>query len=113
VAKVLRELDRMGADEPHQRRARFETVALVRFPSGAELVAVGTVSGTIVTEPRGSGRFGYDPVFVPDDGDGRTFAEMAAPEKHAVSHRGRAFRGLAALLADGDAAGGQDAASPA
>ena len=50
------------------------------------------------TAPRGSGGFGYDPVFVPDEGDGRTFAEMTADEKHALSHRGRAFRELAAHL---------------
>ena len=45
-----------------------------------------------------AGGFGYDPVFVPDEGDGRTFAEMAAAEKHAISHRGRALRALAAAL---------------
>ena len=49
-------------------------------------------------EPRGDGGFGYDPVFVPVEGDGRTFAEMAPEEKHAISHRGRAFRALAAAL---------------
>ncbi|HEX2042381.1 MAG TPA: non-canonical purine NTP pyrophosphatase [Acidimicrobiales bacterium] len=48
---------------------------------------------------RGAGGFGYDPVFVPDGGDGRTFAEMTAAEKATVSHRGRAFRALAAGLA--------------
>ena len=50
-------------------------------------------TGTIATGgPRATAGFGYDPVFVPDEGDGRTFAEMTADEKHAVSHRGRAFR---------------------
>ena len=54
------------------------------------------VDGLIAAErPRATAGFGYDPVFVPDDGDGRTFAEMSADEKHALSHRGRAFRGLA------------------
>ena len=52
------------------------------------------------SEARGVGGFGYDPVFVPDEGDGRTFAEMTPEEKHAISHRGRAFRALAAALAD-------------
>ena len=47
----------------------------------------------------GENGFGYDPVFVPAGGDGRTFAEMAPAEKDAVSHRGRAFRSLAGLLA--------------
>jgi XTP/dITP diphosphohydrolase len=45
--------------------------------------------------PRGTSGFGYDPVFVPDGGDGRTFAQMSAEEKHACSHRGRALRTLA------------------
>ena len=53
------------------------------------------VEGIIATRARGTGGFGYDPVFVPVEGDGRTFAEMSAEEKHRVSHRGRAFRTLA------------------
>jgi XTP/dITP diphosphohydrolase len=61
----------------------------------------GTVEGVITRETRGDGGFGYDPVFQPVEGDGRTFAEMTAEEKHALSHRGRAFRALAARLGDG------------
>ncbi len=99
VAKLLRELDALE-DRGGSRRARFRTVALVTFPGGAEVWAEGTVEGRISFAERGSRGFGYDPVFVPDDGDGRTFAEMGAEEKDAVSHRGRAFRGLASLLAD-------------
>ena len=57
------------------------------------------VEGSIAGAARGDGGFGYDPVFVPDEGAGRTFAEMTSEEKHALSHRGRAFRALAALLA--------------
>jgi XTP/dITP diphosphohydrolase len=98
VAKALSELARVGAVTPAERRARFRTVALVRYPDGSEIVVDGTVEGTVAGEPSGSGRFGYDPIFVPDDGDGRTFAAMTASEKHAVSHRGRAFRALAARL---------------
>jgi XTP/dITP diphosphohydrolase len=98
VARVLAELDRVGASRPAERRARFRTVALVRFPDGREVLAEGTVEGTVVGEPRGEGGFGYDPVFVPDEGDGRTFAELTADEKHAISHRGRAFRALADVL---------------
>lgn len=93
VAKLLAAL--RGAED---RRARFSTVALVAYPDGRELVAEGSVDGTISEEARGEGGFGYDPVFVPDGGDGRTFAEMAATEKEAISHRGRAFRALAVLL---------------
>ena len=80
------------------RSARFRTVAVVAFPDGRELLAEGMTTGTIASEPRGDGGFGYDPVFVPNGGDGRTFAEMSADEKNAVSHRGRAFRALAAQL---------------
>jgi XTP/dITP diphosphohydrolase len=100
VRKLLAELDRVGATEQAQRRARFRTVAMVRFPDGSEVVAEGVIDGAIAAAPRGSAGFGYDPVFVPDGGGGRTFAEMAAAEKHALSHRGRAFRALAARLAD-------------
>ena len=80
------------------RRARFRTVALARFPDGREVVAEGSVDGHITTEARGDEGFGYDPVFVPDEGDGRTFAEMTLAEKQAISHRGRAFRALADRL---------------
>jgi XTP/dITP diphosphohydrolase len=93
VAKLLTELD--GVEN---RRARFRTVALVRFPDGGEVVAEGAVDGLIATVPRGADGFGYDPVFIPDGGDGRTFAEMTLAEKQAVSHRGRAFEALAELL---------------
>ncbi len=101
VARLLRELDAADASAggPVDRSARFRTVALARFPDGREVVASGVVEGTITTEPRGTAGFGYDPVFVPRDGDGRTFAEMTADEKHELSHRGRAFRALAAALA--------------
>jgi XTP/dITP diphosphohydrolase len=95
VAKML--ADMAGVPEA-DRGARFRTVALVRFPDGEEVVAEGVVQGRISDTARGDHGFGYDPVFIPADGDGRTFAEMTADEKHAVSHRGRAFRALADLL---------------
>jgi XTP/dITP diphosphohydrolase len=81
------------------RRARWRTVALVAFPDGSEAVAEGTCEGSIAEARRGSAGFGYDPVFVPDDGDGRTLAELERSEKNALSHRGRAFRALAVVLA--------------
>jgi XTP/dITP diphosphohydrolase len=96
VAKLLKEL---AGVEPDRRTARFETVALVRWPDGREMAATGAVDGVIATEARGERGFGYDPVFIPAEGDGRTFAELLPVEKHAVSHRGRAFRALAAELA--------------
>ncbi len=80
------------------RSARFRTVAVVVFPDGTEVQAEGTTSGIIAAVPRGDRGFGYDPVFVPDGEDGRTFAEMSTAEKNAVSHRGRAFRALAEQL---------------
>jgi len=88
-------LDRLAAVEPGRRTARFATVAVARWPDGREVAAFGSVEGSIAATPRGVNGFGYDPVFVPDESDGRTFAEMAAAEKHALSHRGRAFRTLA------------------
>ncbi len=81
------------------RRARFRTVAMVVWPDGRELAAEGVCDGTIAGAERGERGFGYDAVFVPDDGDGRTFAEMTEAEKHAMSHRGRAFRALLGRLA--------------
>jgi XTP/dITP diphosphohydrolase len=100
VTKLLRELAALP-DSGGARRASFKTVALVAFPDGSELWAEGVLPGSIATGARGSNGFGYDPVFVPDGADGRTFAEMRPEEKDAVSHRGRAFRALAEALAGG------------
>ncbi|HUF33018.1 MAG TPA: non-canonical purine NTP pyrophosphatase [Acidimicrobiales bacterium] len=99
VVKLLAELEGLA---PTRRSARFRAVALVAFPDGRELAAEGVVEGRITDAPRGSAGFGYDPVFVPTEGDGRTLAELAesGPEaKHAVSHRGRSLRALASQLA--------------
>ena len=95
VAKLLGELEGVP---PEGRRARFHTVAVAVFPDGREIVAEGWVEGTIAESPQGETGFGYDPVFVPDRGDGRTFAQMTQVEKAALSHRGRALRALAAQL---------------
>ncbi|MGA1052283.1 MAG: RdgB/HAM1 family non-canonical purine NTP pyrophosphatase [Ilumatobacteraceae bacterium] len=85
-------------DGVEDRRARFRTCVLVRRPDGSEVIVDGVCDGTIAAAERGDRGFGYDSLFVPDDGDGRTFAEMTEDEKHAVSHRGRAFRNLLAVL---------------
>ncbi len=98
VALLLAELDRVGATSPTRRTARFRCVLVLRRPDGAELVAAGVVEGHIADEQAGEGGFGYDPVFVPDDGDGRTFAQMTGEEKQAISHRGRALRALLATF---------------
>jgi len=100
VDKLLRELGAL-ADGGGERRARFKSIAFVAFPDGSEVWAEGVMEGTIATAPRGDNGFGYDPVFEPDTGGGRTFAEMSAAEKDAMSHRGRAFRSLAQMLAEG------------
>jgi len=92
VKKLLGELDALPLE---QRGARFATVAVARWPDGLEVAALGEVEGVITSTARGEGGFGYDPVFVPLEGDGRTFAEMNDGEKNALSHRARAFRTLA------------------
>lgn len=91
-------LESLKGIPPEQRTARFITVAMVCWPDGREVVAEGIVRGHIALEPLGQRGFGYDPVFIPDEGDGRTFAEMSDGEKHELSHRGRALRALAAEL---------------
>jgi XTP/dITP diphosphohydrolase len=92
-------LERMRAVPDDARTARFVTVAVAHFPDGHEVAAIGEVTGRIVTEGRAVAEgFAYDRVFVPDEGDGRTFAEMPAAAKHEISHRGRAFRTLAGGL---------------
>ncbi|MGZ4618532.1 MAG: RdgB/HAM1 family non-canonical purine NTP pyrophosphatase [Frankiaceae bacterium] len=86
------------ADVPDGRRgAAFVCAAACAAPCGRERVVVGEVRGGLIRQPRGTGGFGYDPIFVPT-GDTRTTAEMPAAEKDAISHRGKAFRALAALL---------------
>ncbi len=78
------------------RTARYRCVAVLVTPAG-ESIAEGTVEGRLVTEPRGSGGFGYDPIFVPE-GDRRTMAELSPEEKDRISHRGKAFRGVVEAL---------------
>lgn len=96
VAKLLAALrDVVG---PQARRAQFRTVAIAVWPGGDEVIAEGTVAGWIADGPRGAGGFGYDPVFIAEETGGATFAEVDAETKHAVSHRGRAFRALAVLI---------------
>lgn len=95
-ARLLAELARLP--DPADRSARFRTVMMVTWPDGRELVVEGVCEGTIASSERGDRGFGYDALFVPAEGDGRTFAEMSLPEKQAVSHRARALRALLAEL---------------
>jgi XTP/dITP diphosphohydrolase len=91
VPKVLRDLA-ARPDEP--RTCRYVAAVALARPDGTEVVVRGTVEGTVAPGPRGANGFGYDPIMVPDEGDGRTFGEMTEAEKHAISHRARAFRAI-------------------
>ena len=82
------------------RSARFRTVILLLWPDGKEIICEGVCEGSIASEQRGDRGFGYDSVFVPAAGDGRTFAQMSVEEKHQYSHRAIAFRLLAKRLGE-------------
>jgi len=92
-------LEEVGAQD--DRRVAYVCAIALIGEDGSESVFEGRCEGTLAGEPRGTGGFGYDPAFVPDDtgpGDNRTMAELAPEEKHAISHRGRAARKLASHL---------------
>ena len=91
-AKLLREMSGKS------RTCRFRTVALLRFPDGREVITEGVCEGSIAEAEIGERGFGYDPLFIAHNGDGRTFAQMSVDEKHALSHRGKAFRALSEML---------------
>lgn len=80
------------------RSARFRTVLAIVRADGTVIHADGTCNGTIALAERGDNGFGYDSVFIPNDGDGRTFAELSSDEKNAMSHRARAVVALRELL---------------
>lgn len=92
-AKLLRELG-----DAADRRAQFVSAVMVVWPGGRELAVEGVCEGTIATTELGDRGFGYDPLFVPDDGDGRSFAQMSDAEKNVISHRARALKGLLEAL---------------
>lgn len=87
-------------DQNSNRSARFRTVILLLWPDGKEIICEGVCEGSIAPEQRGDRGFGYDSVFVPAAGDGRTFAQMSVEEKHQYSHRANAFRLLAKRLGE-------------
>jgi XTP/dITP diphosphohydrolase len=96
LAKLLREVG-----EQNDRRVAYVSLIALVTEDGQESLFEGRCEGTLASEPRGSGGFGYDPAFIPDDtgpDDPRTMAELAPAEKHAISHRGRAARKLAEHL---------------
>jgi XTP/dITP diphosphohydrolase len=92
-------LEEVGAQD--DRRVAYVCAIALVGEDGAESMFEGRCEGTLAGEPRGTGGFGYDPAFVPDDtgpDDDRTMAELSPAEKHAISHRGRAARKLASHL---------------
>jgi XTP/dITP diphosphohydrolase len=97
LAKLLREAP---AGSP---LAYVCAMAFVDPVGGVEEVFEGRCTGTLAGRPRGTGGFGYDPAFVPDEAPDRTMAELEPAEKDAISHRGRAVRALLAWLGDGGA----------
>jgi XTP/dITP diphosphohydrolase len=99
LAKLLEEVG--GQDD---RRVSYVSVIALVDEGGNESIFEGRCDGTLASEPRGTGGFGYDPAFLPDDtgpGDQRTMAELSPEEKNAISHRGRAARALAVHLGPG------------
>jgi XTP/dITP diphosphohydrolase len=98
LEKLMAEVGAAGRD----RRVAYVCVIALVDAAGAERLFEGRCAGTLAEELRGDGGFGYDPAFVPDEdgpADRRTMAELGPAEKHAISHRGRAARKLAAYLA--------------
>jgi XTP/dITP diphosphohydrolase len=101
-------LDRLLAEAPPGSPLAYVCViALIDPVTGEELTFEGRCTGTMAPTPRGTGGFGYDPVFVPDGGDGRTMAELSQAEKDAISHRGRAARALLEHLRTAHAGAGR------
>ena len=101
--KLLAELEKLEIPDQVRndekfRRARFRTVVTLILADGEPRFFEGVCEGSIAREKRGTGGFGYDPVFLPDAYPGRTLAEVSEEEKNAVSHRGRAIRAMAAWL---------------
>jgi len=94
-------LDRLRAEAPPGSGLRYVCVVAYVAPGEEPRLAEGTCAGRMAEAPRGERGFGYDPVFIPADGDGRrTMAELSDEEKDRISHRGRATREAAAWLRD-------------
>ncbi len=100
ISKLLSELEKLGPGA--SRRARFRTV-ITLILDGREHVFEGETCGSITFDKVGTNGFGYDPVFIPDAYPGRTFAQLSDEQKNAVSHRGRALRAMAEILAKSEA----------
>ncbi|MEM1160046.1 MAG: RdgB/HAM1 family non-canonical purine NTP pyrophosphatase [Pseudomonadota bacterium] len=96
MTRAWTEVQEKGAAPPHA--ARFNACLALVWPDGHDETFLGIAPGTLTWPPRGDKGFGYDPMFVPDAGDGRTFGEMPHAEKEAISHRTDAFRQLKAAF---------------
>ena len=90
-------LEQIREVEPARRTAHFACAAALVLPSGKEYVVQGQVNGVLLTQRRGVGGFGYDPIFLPDGFD-ITTAEMTSEQKDAISHRGQAMRALVPVI---------------
>ena len=90
-------LEQIRDIEPARRTAHFACAAALVLPSGEEYVVQGQVNGVLLTQRRGVGGFGYDPIFLPDGCD-ITTAEMTSEQKDAISHRGQAMRALVLVI---------------
>jgi XTP/dITP diphosphohydrolase len=90
-------IERIREVPAEARTARYRCVAVCSWPDGREVWTEATCEGRLIVDPRGSGGFGYDPIFLPK-GHGRTMAELTPEEKDAISHRGKALRDLGEIL---------------
>lgn len=96
MTRAWDEVEASGKPGPHS--ARFNACLCLAWPDGHTETILGQAAGTLTWPPRGDKGFGYDPMFVPDAGDGRTFGEIPHAEKEAISHRTDAFRQLKAVF---------------
>ncbi|MEM7422723.1 MAG: non-canonical purine NTP pyrophosphatase [Pseudomonadota bacterium] len=96
MTRAWTEVEESGAAPPFA--ARFNACLCLAWPDGHVETILGQAPGTLTWPPRGENGFGYDPMFVPDAGDGRTFGEMPHAEKEAISHRTDAFKRLRAVF---------------
>ena len=94
---LMDKLEKVGALETSERGARFRT-AIHLIINGKEVGLEGVCNGHIAPLQSGTDGFGYDPIFIPEDGDGRTCGEMSSIEKSSISHRGRALKAISELL---------------
>lgn len=95
IDKLLKALENVPSEK---RTARFVSVACCMFPDGTQLLSRGECEGTIAFERSGHGGFGYDPVFLPVEADGKSMADLTDAQKDAISHRRRALEKMAQML---------------